>query len=201
MKMTFKHHALHYMCIITLHLGRAHDVFTIVYHMLMHFSYIRTFNSLYFDKLIVLVLFCMSLFPPSLLLSISCIMAPKWKSTPSRNPLHSRTSTSFDPTPFHVRFCDEKAKSDFFENFSWRGVHSKRQVIYRTSSTLTYPLSFTIRVGSHCVTSRSLVLSCLFRSFTPTCTGLIVQYLSSLLAFEVAHSCHIATCYGCASGS
>ena len=64
MKMTFKHHALHHMCIITLHLGRAHDVFTIVYHMLMHFSYIRTFNSLYFDKLIVLVLFCMSLFPP-----------------------------------------------------------------------------------------------------------------------------------------
>ena len=28
---------------------------------------------------------------------------------------------------------------------------------YQTSLTLTYPLSFTIRVGSHCVTSRSLV--------------------------------------------
>ena len=35
------------------------------------------------------------------------------------------------------------------------------------------------------MTSRSLVLLCSFRSFTPTCTGLIVQYLSSLLAFEV----------------
>ena len=30
------------------------------------------------------------------------------------------------------------------------------------------------------MTSWSLVLSCSFRSFTPTCTGLIVQYLSSL---------------------
>ena len=35
------------------------------------------------------------------------------------------------------------------------------------------------------MTSRSLVLSCSFRSFTPTCTGLIVQYFSFLLAFEV----------------
>ena len=30
----------------------------------------------------------------------------------------------------------------------------------RTSSTLAYPLSFTVRVGSHCVTSRSLVHPC-----------------------------------------
>ena len=28
------------------------------------------------------------------------------------------------------------------------------------SPTLTYPLSFTVEVGSHCVTSRSLVLPC-----------------------------------------
>ena len=55
----------------------------------------------------------------------------------------------------------------------------------RTSSTPTFPLSFTVRDGSHCVKSRSLVLSCLSRSSTPTCTGLIVQYLFSLLVFEV----------------
>ena len=35
------------------------------------------------------------------------------------------------------------------------------------------------------MTSRSPVLSCLSRSFTPTCTGLIVLYLFSSLAFEV----------------
>ena len=56
---------------------------------------------------------------------------------------------------------------------------------WRTSPTLTFPLSFTVGDGNHCVTSWSLVLSCLFRSFTPTCMGLIIQYLFSLLEFEV----------------
>ena len=55
----------------------------------------------------------------------------------------------------------------------------------RTSPTLTYPLSFTVGVGSHYVTSRSLVYSCLSRSSTPTCMNLIIQYLFLLLAFEV----------------
>ena len=45
---------------------------------------------------------------------------------------------------------------------------------WRTSLTPTFPLSFIVGNGSHCVTSRSHVLSCLSRSFTPTCTGLIV---------------------------
>ena len=56
-------------------------------------------------------------------------MAPKRKSTPSRNPLRSGASTSSDPTPSHVRFRDEKAKSDLFENFSQRGIRSKCRVI------------------------------------------------------------------------
>ena len=55
----------------------------------------------------------------------------------------------------------------------------------RTLPTPTFLLSFTVGDGSHCVMSRSHVLSCLSRSSTPTCTGLIVQYHSSSLAFEV----------------
>ena len=55
----------------------------------------------------------------------------------------------------------------------------------RTLPTLTFLLSFTVGDESHCVTSRSHVLSCLSRRSTPTCTGLIVQYLSFSLAFEV----------------
>ena len=55
----------------------------------------------------------------------------------------------------------------------------------RTFPTLTYPLSFIIGVGSHCVTSRSLVYPCLSKSFTPTCMNLIIWYLFLLLAFEV----------------
>ena len=56
---------------------------------------------------------------------------------------------------------------------------------WRTSPILTYPLSFIVGVGSHCVTSRSHVHPCWFRSFTPTCMDLIFQYLILSLAFEV----------------
>ena len=53
------------------------------------------------------------------------------------------------------------------------------------SLTLTYPLSFIVGVGSHRVTSWSLVHLCLYRSSTLTCMELIIQYLPLLLAFEV----------------
>ena len=56
-------------------------------------------------------------------------MAPKLKSTPSQNPFRFGASTSFDPTPSFVRFHNEDAWKAFSENFSWRGIHSERQVI------------------------------------------------------------------------
>ena len=43
---------------------------------------------------------------------------PKRKSTLSHNPLHSGAFSSSDTTPSHVRFCDDKARRDFSENFS-----------------------------------------------------------------------------------
>ena len=71
---------------------------------------------------------------------------------------------------------------------------------WQTSPTLTFPLSFTVGNMSHYVTSLSFVLSCSFQSFTLTCTGLIVQYLSSLLAFEVhafrSHCSLLQMCFG-----
>ena len=60
----------------------------------------------------------------SLFLESLC-MAPKRKSTPSGNPLCSRASSSSDPTPSHVKFRDGKARQDFLENFTKRGIHSK----------------------------------------------------------------------------
>ena len=66
-------------------------------------------------------------------------MAPKCKSTSSRNPLCSEASTSSEPTPSHVWFHDEKAKSDFFENFSRRGIHSECQVILSDFSDTDLP--------------------------------------------------------------
>ena len=69
---------------------------------------------------------CLVIFYVSLFLSVSCIMAPKRKSTSSQNPLHSGVSSSSDPTPSHVWFRDDKARKDFSENFCRRGVHSER---------------------------------------------------------------------------
>ena len=61
---------------------------------------------------------------------VNCTMALKRKSTLSWNPLHSRVyfSSPFDTTPSLIQFHDEKAKSDFLENFSQQGIHSKCQV-------------------------------------------------------------------------
>lgn len=64
----------------------------------------------------------------------------------------------------------------------------KAKSFCQTSLTLTYPLLFTVGVGSHCVMSRSLVYPCLYRSSTPTFMDLIIQYLPFSLAFEVRAS-------------
>ena len=108
------------MCAGRIGLGWAHDVFTFACHMFMHFSCICT---IFFILLIlnVLVLFYLSL-SLSLFLSVSCSMAPKQKSTPSWNPLRfgaSSSSPSANSIPFHVRFHNEKARTDFLEKFSW----------------------------------------------------------------------------------
>ena len=74
------------------------------------------------------MLFCFSL-SLSFSLSDSLCMALKLKSAPSRNPLRSGVSSSSDPTPLHVRFRDEKARQDFLENFSKRGIHLEGHII------------------------------------------------------------------------
>ena len=85
---------------------------------------------------------------------------------------------------FVIRMSERTSRRTFLnELFIWN-VES----FWRISPTLTYPMSFIVRVGSHCVTSRSLVLPCWSRSFTPTCMELILQYLSFILTFEVCAS-------------
>ena len=56
-------------------------------------------------------------------------MAPKRKSTPAQNPLHSDASLFSDPSPSHIRFRDDDAFKAFTENFSRRGINSEHQVI------------------------------------------------------------------------
>ena len=59
-------------------------------------------------------------------------MASKHKSTPSQNHLRSEASSCSspsDPTPSHVRFCDEKATSDFLENFSRAFIQNAKVIM------------------------------------------------------------------------
>ena len=94
------------------------------------FSCIHTFFYLYIDIDIVGAFLHLS-FSLSLSLSLAlvCSMAPKCESTPFQNLLCSRAFTSFNFTPSHVQFHDDKAWKDFSENFSRRGIHSECQVI------------------------------------------------------------------------
>ena len=51
------------------------------------------------------------------------------------------------------------------------------KLFYRTFPILTFPLSSTVGVGSHCVASRSLVILWSYKSFILTCTNLTILYL------------------------
>ena len=94
-------------------------------HTYLTFSIFLYIDCVWCFYVCVCVCVCLSL---SLsLVYVSCVMAPKRKSTPSRNPLCFEASTSSDPTPSHVRFCDDKADRTF--RSSRRAVHSKRPVI------------------------------------------------------------------------
>ena len=56
-------------------------------------------------------------------------MAHKHKSTPAQNSLHSDASTFSDHAPLSLHFRNDDAHKEFMENFSQRGIHSKRRVI------------------------------------------------------------------------
>ena len=89
----------------------------------------------FFSSIYLLYLKCfgtfliVSLSLPLFLFTLVVSMAPKRKSTLSRNPLRSGTSSSSDPTPSYLRFRDDDAHKAFSENFSKHGFHSERQVI------------------------------------------------------------------------
>ena len=64
--------------------------------------------------------------------------------------------------------------------FIWN-VKSSSQIFL----ILTFPLSSTIEVESHCMAFQSLVLPWSYRSFTSICTNSTILYLILSLAFDV----------------
>ena len=111
--------------------------FLLARHMFMHSSCIRTlFSFLSLVRYCDYVFLSLSL---SLSLSDRLQMAPKCKSIPSWNPLHSRTSSS-DSTPLHILFHDEKAHKEFLENFSNCGIHLECHVFLSDFSDTALPI-------------------------------------------------------------
>ena len=96
----------------------------------------------------------------SFLFMIVMSMAPKRKSTPSWNPLRSEHHLLlilllllFGSV---MRMPERTSRRTFLDEvFIWNA-----ESVWRTLPTLTYPMSFTVGVGSHCVMSRAHVLPC-----------------------------------------
>ena len=82
------------------------------------------------------------------------------------------------PPPFLFSSVMRRPNQTSLRTFLDEAFIRNAESFCQTFLTLTYPLLFTVRVGSHCVTSRSPVHPCWSRSFTLTCMDSILQYLS-----------------------
>ena len=178
---------LNYLCAGRFGLGWAHDIYLLCTTYAHEFSCIRSLHSVYFYIFKLFGAFLIVSFFPSLSfrLHYSCL----WHQ--NVNPFHPRIlfvqghrlplilllliSSSM------MRMPERTSRRTFLDEVFIRNAES----FWRTLPTLTYPMSFTVGVRSHCVTSQSLVLPCWSKSFTPTCMDSILQYLSFILAFEV----------------
>ena len=110
-------------------------------------------------------------FSLSLFLSVNCSIAPKCKYTPSRNPLHFRASFSSPLLILHPPMSSSmmiKPIRTFRRTFHDVAFIRNAKSFYWTFLILTFPLSSTVKVGSHCVASDHLSLR--------DHTGVLLQY-------------------------
>ena len=172
------------LCAIRFGLGWAYDIFFGMSH--VHaFSCIRTFIYLYSYILMCLVIFCVSLFLPLSFfrLVVSCHL--------NENPLRPRILFVLGHILFltlHLFMYGSlmiKLERTFRRTFVDEAFFRNAMSFCWSFPTLTYPLSFIVGVGSHFVTSWSLVPLWSYRSFTTICKESILLYLISSLAFEI----------------
>ena len=182
-------------------LGWAHDAICFVCHMFMHFPCIRTFFSIYLILLMLLGTFLIVFLSlPLSLFTLVVPMAPKRKSTPAWDLLRSGASSSSDPSPSNVQFCDDDAFKAFLENFSRWGIHSERQVVLLDFANTDLPSIIHSRGWeSLCdvLVTYPLVLIQDFYSNMHEIDRLVPLFFHSCSRY--AHSCHIAAGCGCAS--
>ena len=115
----------------------------------------------------------------SLSLSDRLRMAPKHKSTPTRNLFCSRSSSSSTNfPPFHVGFVMRRPIRTSLRTFLIVAFIRSTMWFCRILLTLLYPMSFTLGDGNLFVRYPWGVPSCSYRSFTLICTVSIPLYLS-----------------------
>ena len=92
---------------------------------LLCMSHVHAFSiHLYVFSHILIIMNCFGTFLivsfslPLLLVTLVVSMAPKHKSIPARNPLHSSASSSSDHAPLSLYFRNDDAHMAFTENFS-----------------------------------------------------------------------------------
>ena len=152
-----------WLCTDRFGLGWAHDAIFFACHMFMHSNaYILYFHY------ILIYLNCLGLFwlffSPSLSLSLLSTLVRQWHQKVSLlRPgtlfvLRHRLLLILSPFLFSsmMKMLKRTSRGTSLDEAFIRNAESS----YRTSPTLTYPLSFTFGVGSHCVTSWSPVLLC-----------------------------------------
>ena len=142
-----------------------------------------------------------SLSLPLFLFTLVVSMTPKRKSTSSRNTLHFGTSSSSDPTPSHLRFCDEDARQAFLENFSRQGIHSEHQVILADFTDTDPPDVIHSRGWESLCDIPVTCPSMLIQEFYSNMHGIDRSVPQFFTCSRYALSCHTTTCCRCASNS
>ena len=149
-----------------------HDAISLARNMFMH----------YHALLVVFIISCvlsstMILCLSSLSLSFSLLVMALKKSIPSKNPILRGSSSSSSTPSNSIQFRDEKhvmtsLKTFLTERFIWNA-----RSFYLTFQTLLYPMHLALKDGLLYVRNPQGVLTCSYRSFTPTCMPSISLYL------------------------
>ena len=159
-------------------LGFTHNAFKLSCHMFMHFSCICTslFLFLWFE---IMFLFCLLSFSLSLSNRTSL-----WH--PNReNPFELGTLFKVPGHPLHLFLLFYLTSDSVMRRPRQTALRPNAKSFCQISTTLRYPMLFELEDGNLYVRNPCVVLSCLYRSSTPTYTASIPLCLSLLRNFEV----------------
>ena len=185
---------MHFRCVFTLllccvqvGLDWAEPTMHLYLHVTCSCIFMHTYLQFFiFWYIFLLVLFWLSLYFP---LSLFLVWAASWH--PNANLLRPRTLCVLGhllPLILHLilfGFVMRKLVRTSRRTSLDEAFIQNAKSFCLISLTLHFPLSSTVGVGSHFMAPRSLVPSWSFRSSTPTCMDLILQYLCFLLVFKV----------------